>query len=47
MKIFISKNINLDLFCKNPIQIITSTKNKTLAILKNKKILLLKFVILI
>ncbi|QCI16868.1 primosomal protein DnaT [Buchnera aphidicola (Aphis helianthi)] len=39
MKILISKNISLDLFCKNPVQIIKTTKNGTLAISKNKKIL--------
>ncbi|WP_348769446.1 primosomal protein DnaT [Buchnera aphidicola] len=39
MKILISKNISVDLFCKNPIQIIKKTKNGTLSISKNKKIL--------
>ncbi|QFQ32771.1 primosomal protein DnaI [Buchnera aphidicola (Aphis fabae)] len=39
MKILVSKNINLDLFCKNPLQIIKTTKNGTLSISKNKKIL--------
>lgn len=39
MKILASKNINLDLFCKNPIKIITKNENEALSISKNKKIL--------
>ncbi|QCI24686.1 primosomal protein DnaT [Buchnera aphidicola (Rhopalosiphum padi)] len=39
MKILVSKNITLDLFCKNPVQIIEKEKNGTIAISKNKKTL--------
>ncbi|QCI18595.1 DnaT-like ssDNA-binding domain-containing protein [Buchnera aphidicola] len=39
MKILVSKNISLDLFCKNPTQIIKSNENSTLSISENKKIL--------
>lgn len=39
MKILVSKNISLDLFCKNPIKSIKQTNNETLSISKNKKIL--------
>ncbi|AAM67595.1 primosomal protein DnaT [Buchnera aphidicola] len=37
MKILVSKKITLDLFCKNPIQIIEKEKNEIISISKNKK----------
>ncbi|AYN24478.1 primosomal protein DnaT [Buchnera aphidicola] len=39
MKILVSKNITLNLFCKNPTQIIDTENNGTIAVSKNKKIL--------
>ncbi|QIQ41088.1 MAG: primosomal protein DnaI [Buchnera aphidicola (Aphis urticata)] len=39
MKILVSKNISLDLFCENPIQTIKTAKNGALSISKNKKVL--------
>ncbi|ALD14994.1 primosomal protein DnaI [Buchnera aphidicola (Aphis glycines)] len=39
MKILTSKNIHLDIFCKNPIHIINESTNGVLSISKNKKIL--------
>jgi DNA replication protein DnaT len=39
MNFLISKNINLNLFCKHPIQIIEKENNSILSVSKNKKIL--------
>ncbi|CAL4317841.1 primosomal protein DnaT [Buchnera aphidicola] len=39
MKILFSKNITLNAFCQNPMQIIKSKKNNIISISKNKKIL--------
>ncbi|AHG60337.1 primosomal protein DnaT [Buchnera aphidicola] len=35
MKILVSKNITLDLFCKNPIKILKEFDNKAIAVLQN------------